>query len=55
MQVDHVLNQIRPFVQLFGTVLITVGVAKAFGFSAGSFIAGEGWQIAVLGLSLKSW
>ncbi len=54
MQVDTVLNQIRPFIQLFGTVLITIGVAKAFGFNPG-VINGEGWQIAVLGLACKSW
>jgi hypothetical protein len=54
MQVDAVLQQIRPFVQLFGTVLITVGVFKLFGFNAG-FVPGEAWQICVIGLSLKSW
>ena len=54
MQVDQVLNQIRPFVHLFGIVLITVGAFKLFGFSTG-MVPGEGWQIALVGLSLKSW
>lgn len=52
MNVDQVLNQVRPFVQLAGSILIALGVAKAFGFGLGG-IPGEGWQVVILGFGLK--
>ncbi len=52
MQVDAVLNQVRPFIQLAGSVIIAIGVAKAFGFGIGG-LPGEGWQVVILGFGLK--
>ena len=51
MQVDQVLNQVRPFVQLIGSALILIGAAKFFGFNAG--LNGEGWQLVIVGFGLK--
>ncbi len=54
MQVDQVLNQVRPFIQLAGTVLITIGALKLAGVNI-DLVRGEFWQIALVGLALKSW
>jgi hypothetical protein len=52
MQVDAVLNQVRPFVQLAGSALILLGAVKFFGFNPGVSV-GEGWQLVLVGFGLK--
>lgn len=52
MSPDQALGQIRPLTALIGSVLIICGVLKAFGVDIP--LKGEGWQIAILGFSLKS-
>lgn len=52
--INAALNDVRPWVQLCGTVLITLGALKFFGFNPAQ-IGGEGWQIALLGLAVRSW
>jgi hypothetical protein len=54
MSVDSVLQQARPFVQLVGTILITIAALKLAGVNI-DLVRGEFWQIAVVGLALKSW
>lgn len=54
MQVDQVLNQARPIIQLIGTVLITIGAVKMAGVNV-DLVRGEYWQIMLAGLALKSW
>lgn len=54
MSVDSVLQQIRPFVHLFGIILITIGALKMLGVNI-DLVRGEFWQIALTGLAVKSW
>jgi hypothetical protein len=51
MQVDTALNQVRPFIQLAGSVIIAIGAAKFFGASIP--LGGEAWQMVLVGFGIK--
>ena len=51
MDLNQVLNPLRPVAQLVGTILIIVGLLKFFGIQIP--VSGGGLEIAVAGWLLK--
>lgn len=49
---DQIIGQLRPLLQLVGTVLVIAGLVKFFGFNVP--ISGSGLEIAVAGYLLKT-
>lgn len=52
MNADQIFGQLRPLLQLAGSVLITAGLLKFFGVNIP--ISGSGLEIAVAGYLAKS-
>lgn len=52
MNLDSALSQIRPITQLIGSIIIAIAACKFAGVNIG--IRGEFWQIALMGMALKS-
>lgn len=53
LNADQIFGQLRPLLQLVGSVLIIVGLLKFFGVDI-NFISGSGLEIAVAGWLTRS-
>ena len=53
MNLDHAFSQVRPILQLIGSVVIIVGVLKFFGVNI-NVLNGSGLEVAAIGFLIKN-